>query len=94
MPIPMDVVVFNELRIVGSLGCPIASYTGMLSMVAAGKLQPRRLVETVVSVREAGALLDRMTNYSTVGFSVINNWAEGATSAGKEATWEKKLVEV
>jgi hypothetical protein len=48
----------------------------------------------VVSVREAGALLDRMTNYSTVGFSVINNWAEGATSAGKEATWEKKLVEV
>ena len=43
MPIPMDLVVFNELRIVGSLGCPIASYTGMLSMVAAGKLQPNAL---------------------------------------------------
>jgi hypothetical protein len=83
MPIPMDVVVFNELRIVGSLGCPIASYSGMLSMVAAGKLQPRRLVEKVVSVHEAGALLENMTNYNTLGFTVINNWAEGAAGRAR-----------
>ena len=94
MPIPMDVVVFNELRIVGSLGCPISSYTGMLSMVAAGKLQPTRLVETVVSVADAGNLLDHMTNYNTVGFSVINNWSERTASAGKEATWQEQLVQV
>ena len=55
---PMDLVVFNELRIVGSLGCPISSYTGMLSMVAAG-LQPTRLVETVGSVADAGKVLER-----------------------------------
>ena len=59
MPIPMDVVVFNERPIVCSLGCPISSYAWMLSMVAAGKLKPARLVETVVSVADAGQLLDR-----------------------------------
>lgn len=75
MPIPMDLVVFNELRIIGSLGCPIASYAGMLSMVAAGILQPARLVETVVSVGDAGKLLNDMTDYNTLGFGVINDWA-------------------
>ena len=48
----------------------------------------------MVSVHEAGALLDHMTDYNTLGFSVINTWADGATRAGKEATWETKLVEV
>lgn len=28
------------------------------------------------------------------GFSVINNWAEGPTGEGKEATWEATFVEV
>jgi hypothetical protein len=50
----------------------------MLSMVAAGKLQPTRLVEKVASVAEAGRLLDDMTDYHTLGFSVINNWDHGA----------------
>jgi propanol-preferring alcohol dehydrogenase len=80
IPIPMDLLVFNELRIVGSIGCPIASYTGILSMVAAGKLQPTRLVETIVSVADAGKLLNHMTNYDTLGFSVINNWATGSVA--------------
>jgi len=46
----------------------------MLSMVAARKLQPARLVESVVSVADAGRLLSNMTNYNTLGFSVINQW--------------------
>ena len=74
MPMPMDLVVFKELRIVGSLGCPMSSYTGMLSMVAAGKLQPARLVESAIPVADAGKVLNDMTDYSTLGFSVINEW--------------------
>ena len=80
MPIPMDLIVFNELRIVGSLGCPMASYTGLLSMVAAGKLQPQRLVETVADIDDAGKLLEQMTDYHTVGFSVINSWTGAAAT--------------
>jgi len=74
--IPMDLVVFNELRILGSLGCPIMSYKGMLSMVAAGKLRPARLVESVVSIADTNRLLNDMTNYNTLGFSVINEWSK------------------
>ncbi len=80
IPIPVDLMVFKELRIVGSLGCPIMSYAGMLSMVAAGKLQPTRLVESGVSVADAGRLLNDMTNYSTLGFNVINEWTTNATT--------------
>jgi propanol-preferring alcohol dehydrogenase len=76
--IPMDLVVFNELRILGSLGCPIASYTGMLSMVEAGKLQPTRLVDSAVSVADAGRVLAAMTSFNTLGFSVINDWRVGS----------------
>jgi hypothetical protein len=45
-----------------------------LEAVAAGKLQPARLVDTVTSVAEAGRLLDAMTDYNTLGFAVINDW--------------------
>ena len=41
-------------------------------MVASGKLQPTRLVETVVSVAEVGKQLSAMISYETLGFTVIN----------------------
>jgi D-arabinose 1-dehydrogenase-like Zn-dependent alcohol dehydrogenase len=73
--IPMDLVVFNELKVIGSLGCPISSYSGLLSLVMAGKLKPTRLVESIVPVSDATELLERMTNYNTLGLSVINGWS-------------------
>ena len=78
MPIPMDLIVFRELRVIGSLGCPLSSYTSMLSLVAAGKLQPARLVESAIAVSDAGRVLADMTDYATVGFSVINRWDRAA----------------
>jgi hypothetical protein len=81
MAIPMDLAVFNELQIVGSLSCPIGSYTGLLSMVAAGTLQPTRLVERAVAVADAGEALNAMSSYSTLGFSVINDWTAKPASS-------------
>jgi alcohol dehydrogenase len=78
MPIPTDLLVFNELRLIGSFGRPIASYSGMFSMVAAGKLHPIRLVETVGSVADAGRLLHTMTDFNTLGFAIINEWPAAA----------------
>jgi len=37
------------------------------------------LVETVGSVADAGRLLNAMTNYNTLGFSVINEWSPVVT---------------
>jgi propanol-preferring alcohol dehydrogenase len=80
----MDMLVFQELRILGSLGCPMSSYAGMLSMVAAGKLRPGRLVETTVSVENAGNVLAGMTGYETFGFSLIDNWRRSSQTVSRE----------
>jgi len=84
IPIPMDMLVFQELRILGSLGCPMSSYAGMLSMVAAGKLRPGRLVETTVSVENAGNVLAGMTGYETFGFTLIDNWRRSSQTVSRE----------
>jgi len=85
IPIPMDLVVFKELQILGSFGCPISSYTGMLSMVAAGTLRPARLVERVVTVDDAGDVLAEMAAYNSLGFSVINAWNTKEAAASSAA---------
>jgi alcohol dehydrogenase len=49
-PIPWDLVVAHELHVVGSHGMAAADYPAMLAMVADGRLQPRRLVGSVITL--------------------------------------------
>jgi len=57
-PIPWDLVVAHELQVVGSHGMAAADYPAMLAMVADGRLAPRRLVGSVITLDEApGALM-------------------------------------
>jgi alcohol dehydrogenase len=59
-PLPWDLVVARELHVVGSHGMAAADYPRMLDMVAAGTLDPRRLVGSVIPLAEAGAALMAM----------------------------------
>lgn len=59
-PLPWDLVVARELHVVGSHGMAAADYPRMLAMVAAGELDPRRLVGSVIPLAEAGAALMAM----------------------------------
>jgi len=72
--LPVDLMVMQELRFVGSFGCPITGYPGMLSLVACGKLTPNRLVEKTIAVTGVNDVLNAMTDYKTQGFNVINSW--------------------
>jgi propanol-preferring alcohol dehydrogenase len=72
--LPVDLMVFQEIRFLGSFGCPTTGYPGMLDLVARGKLKPNRLVEQKVSVESASDVLQAMTDYKTRGFTVINSW--------------------
>jgi alcohol dehydrogenase len=56
-PLPWDLVVAHELEIAGSHGMAAADYPPMLELVAAGLLDPRRLLGPVISLDEAGAAL-------------------------------------
>jgi alcohol dehydrogenase, propanol-preferring len=74
LPLPVDVMLVQEISFIPSLGCPTSSYRGLLALVASGKLNPKRLVSRCLSVDQASEVIDSMTNYDTVGFNVISDW--------------------
>lgn len=74
IPLPVDLMVFRELQLIGSLGMPAWRYPAMLRMVEAGRLHPGRLVTGTIPIAEAGAALSRMGSYSGVGMTVITQW--------------------
>jgi alcohol dehydrogenase len=59
-PIPWDLVIGHELTVVGTHGMAAVDYPPMLAMVADGRLQPRRLVGSVIDLSDAGTALMAM----------------------------------
>ena len=74
IPLPVDLFVFKELQFIGSLGMQAARYPAMLRMVESGKLHPGRLITGEVAIEEAGATLEGMGKFSTIGMTVITKW--------------------
>jgi len=73
-PIPMDLVVANELEVIGSHGMQAHRYPEMLQMIAEGKLQPELLISKTISLNEAIRALPAMNNFNTKGVLVINSF--------------------
>lgn len=73
-PIPMNLVIARELEILGSHGMPAHAYPPVFEMVAAGQLNPGKLVLRHVSLAEAAAELMAMGRYQTLGASVIDRF--------------------
>lgn len=55
--VPMEVVIARELAVLGSHGMAAADYPPMLSLIAAGRLRPDRLVTRQLPLEDAGAAL-------------------------------------
>ncbi len=72
--IPMDQVIAKELEIVGSHGMQAHRYPEMLAMIAAGKLQPEKLVSQTISLQEATTLLPTMDQFQHKGVLVIDRF--------------------
>ncbi|MGE5359504.1 MAG: alcohol dehydrogenase catalytic domain-containing protein [Bacteroidales bacterium] len=72
---PVDAMVMQELSFLGSIGCPVTTYPGLLSMVASGALNPQGLVDTKVNVDGVNGVLTNMSDFGTTGFAVITSWA-------------------
>ncbi len=75
---PVDAMLFQELSLHTSFGCPTTSYPGLLAMVARGAFRPERLVEETVDVGSVNDVLNRMTDYKTNGFNIITSWKAAA----------------
>ncbi len=74
LSVPIDLIVLKQIELVGSFGMPPTHYGAMLRMVAAGKLDPGRLVSRTIALEEAGATLAAMDGYETLGITVIDRY--------------------
>ena len=72
--VPMAEIVAKELRIFGIHGMQAHRYPEMLNLIAAGKLEPERLVGKTLSLAEAGKELASMGSFSQHGVSVIDRF--------------------
>ncbi len=72
--LPMHEVISKELEILGSHGMPAHRYGAMLGMIAAGRLEPVRLIGKTVSLLEAGAELEAMGRFAQQGVTVIDRF--------------------
>jgi D-arabinose 1-dehydrogenase-like Zn-dependent alcohol dehydrogenase len=72
--LPVDVILFRELNVVGSFGMQAARYPEMLSKVESGNLAPSLLVGDTVPLEQAGDVLASMSSYETLGMRVITEF--------------------
>ena len=72
--IPMDRVIADELEILGSHGMQAYRYPEMLAMIAAGKLQPAKLIAQTVDLEEGVRTLQTMDRFNTLGVTVIDRF--------------------
>ena len=70
--IPTGLVVANELEILGSHGMQAHRYPQMLEMMAAGSLQPQKLIGRTIRLDEAPQALAAMDLFAGVGVTVID----------------------
>jgi alcohol dehydrogenase len=70
--VPMARVIAWELDLLGSHGMAAVDYPGMLALIRGGALRPQDLIERVVGLQEAVALLPTFDAASPAGMTVID----------------------
>jgi alcohol dehydrogenase len=65
-------VIAWELDLLGSHGMAAADYPGMLSLIERGDLRPQALIERVIALDEAAALLPTFDTASPAGMTIID----------------------
>jgi alcohol dehydrogenase len=72
--IPMAQVIGHELEIYGSHGMQAWRYDALLTMMAAGKIAPQKLIGKRISLEDGIAALTGMDSFSGIGMSVITSF--------------------
>jgi alcohol dehydrogenase len=70
--VPMARAIAWELDLLGSHGMAAADYPGMLAMIESGDLRPQDLIERVIGLEEAAALLPTFDSASPAGMTLID----------------------
>lgn len=73
-PVPMDLVIANELEILGSHGIQAHRYPALMQMIETGKLHPEWLVQRTITLDEALDELVKMDSFASSGVTVITKF--------------------
>lgn len=72
--VPINLVIANELEILGSHGMQAYKYPEMFELIKLGKLLPQKLIGKTVSLEESLEELMNMNNFEATGVTVINKF--------------------
>jgi alcohol dehydrogenase len=73
-PMPLlETVYSRQIAILGTRGIAASRFSGLLGMIAGGRLDPARMITKRIALSEAGAALKAMDGYTGVGVTVIDN---------------------
>ena len=76
--VPMHRVMAHELQLLGTHGMAAHAYPQMLGLIAAGRLDPGRLITRRIPLEQAPAALAAMSNASPRGVTIIEPSSETA----------------
>ncbi|MFB8238068.1 alcohol dehydrogenase catalytic domain-containing protein [Kitasatospora purpeofusca] len=72
--LPIDVMMVKELEFVSAFGMQGQRFGTMLNMIAAGRLNPGRIVSRTVGLHEASEVLESLETYGPTGVVVIDSF--------------------
>lgn len=72
--LPMDIVVANELEIIGSHGIQAHRYPQLMDMIAQGALAPEKLIGKKVNIEQSIEILINMDKFEQTGVAVIDQF--------------------
>jgi D-arabinose 1-dehydrogenase-like Zn-dependent alcohol dehydrogenase len=72
--LPIDRMVTMELQVIASLGMQASHYPGMLQMVEAGRISPKKMVTGTCDLNGINKVFEEMNTFQNVGVTVINKY--------------------
>jgi alcohol dehydrogenase len=74
-PVPLlELVYSRQISIMGTRGIAASRFPALFAMIAAGRIDPGRLVTHRIALAEAGAALAAMNGYTGTGITVIDRF--------------------
>ena len=70
----LELVYSRQISVMGTRGIPASRFPALFDMIAAGHIDPARLVTQTISLEEAGPALEAMNGYTGAGITVIDRF--------------------
>ena len=70
----LETIYSRQLSLMGSRGLPAIRFPALFEMIAAGRLDPSRLIGKRIALEEAGAVFELMDDYADVGVTLIDRF--------------------